>query len=57
MLDFILFFACSCIFSLTDKYSFSQPVIRLYSVPLNAFTGEEEEEAEAEETEEPDDAA
>ena len=57
MFELMLSFACSCIFSLTDKYSFSQPVIRLYSVPLNAFTGEEEEEAEAEETEEPDDAA
>lgn len=43
--------------SLTDKHYYPQPVIRLYSVPLNTFTGEDEEEVEAEETEEQEDAA
>ena len=37
---------------LTFSPNFAQPVIRLYSVPLNAFTGEDEDESGAEELEE-----
>lgn len=30
-----------------DRISLLQPMVRLYSVPFNAFTGEDEDEAEA----------
>ena len=42
------------LFKYTDVWTFDadlilllQPVVRLYSVPANAFTGEEEDDAEA----------